>query len=357
MKNTIYLTGIVLVLILSSCLQKTTEQTSSSKHISEAGTLSEHAIIYSLPRTVIKIDVEYERIVGKKGPFYSLRGKHLGITEGLDEDFTSWRIKNINISSCNESDPAEYYMAENASNAALLEMTASGLVMTGGQESKGSINNIEDYYIEKPFYPDLTVKGGLEKYQDTASRLMPTDTGFVRVPYVEINTRYKSIDKKAEEAAAFIIKIRKRRFKLMSGQYDTFPEGQALQYAVEKLSALENEYLALFMGKTVRYSYTKSFEWIPKKNELSRELFKFSNELGMLSMDEEGEKIRAVLSPLGNTKLLTEHSYDSSDTVNVSGLIYRVPETSELTIKKEDTELLKQRLHIYQLGPRLRIPE
>ena len=71
------------------------------------------------------------------------------------------------------------------------------------------------------------------------------------------------MEDKAREAAAFIYKIRKRRFKLISGQYDTHPESTALETAVRELNELEDNYLALFIGRYTTDTLTHRYQYIP----------------------------------------------------------------------------------------------
>jgi hypothetical protein len=54
----------------------------------------------------------------------------------------------------------------------------------------------------------------------------------------------KSLEEKAEEAAAFIYKLRKRRFKLLVGQEQPVPDGNALDISIRELDELEKEYLS-----------------------------------------------------------------------------------------------------------------
>jgi hypothetical protein len=54
-------------------------------------------------------------------------------------------------------------------------------------------------------------------------------------PYGINRLNQKTLEEKAQEAALFIFKIRKRRFKLLAGQYDVFPEEQALATSVREI--------------------------------------------------------------------------------------------------------------------------
>lgn len=328
--------------------------------ISELKTIPKDAFVYSLPRTVISVDIEYEKIIGKRGPFYDLRFKYLGLEEGLEEDFTYWSLSNIQLSSHQEIDPQEYYVVSGNVYSNFLSLSKRGLVLSAESGMLGEgIDNLDPFFKDEAFFTDLSVKRNLEVVTDTASKMVFVDTGFIRVPYVEMKSRFKTLDEKAEEAANFIIKIRKRRFKLLSGQYDVFPEGVALEYAVKELTKLENEYLALFIGKTVRYKYSKLFEVIPESgsSEQSIALFNFSESTGVQDMGRPaGNLVKLNIKALGTTRPLEPYQF-STDSLSLGELIYRVPEVTEITIHKESKILFMQKLLVYQLGLLLRLPE
>ena len=328
--------------------------------VSELNSIPRDAFVYALPRTVISVDIEYDKIVGKQGPFYDLRFKYLGLEEGLKEDFTSWSMNNIKLSSYQEIDPEEYYVVSGIISSNFLSLSKSGLVLSVESGAFGEgINKFDPFVEDEVFFTDLSVKRNVEVLIDTASKMVFVDTAFIRVPYVEMKSRFKTLDEKAEEAANFIIKIRKRRFKLLSGQYDVFPEGVALEYAVKELTKLENEYLALFVGKTVRYKYSRSVEVIPESGleEQTYPLFSFSHTDGLMP-DEipDGNQVSLNIRSLGTTRLLEQYEY-RSDSLSPGGLIYRVPEVTQVEVLTGEGALYSKKLLIYQLGKLLRLPE
>jgi len=328
--------------------------------ISELNAIPKDAFVYALPRTVINIDIEYEKIISKKGPFYDLRFKYLGLEEGLEEDFTSWSLNNIHVSSYQEIDPEEYYVVSGIVSSNFLSLSKYGLVLSveSGMYGEG-IDKFDPFVEDEVFFTDLSVKRNAEVLVDTASKMVLVDTAFIRVPYVEMKSRFKTMEEKAEEAANFIIKIRKRRFKLLSGQYDVFPEGAALEYAVKELTKLENEYLALFVGKTVRYKYSRSFEVIPEsgREEQAYPLFSFSSTDGLIpERIPNGKQVTFNIKSLGTTRLLEQYEF-KSDTLSSGGLIYRVPEVTQVELLGGESVWYSKKLLIYQLGKLLQLPE
>ena len=359
MRSVVLFLGSLSFIVFIAC-NPIQELRKSVNPISELDAIPKDAIVYALPRTVIGIDIEYEKIVGKRGPFYDFRFKYLGLEDGLKEDFTSWSLSNIKLSTYQEIDPEEYYVVSGIVSSSFISLSKKGLILSVESGLFGNgIDELDLFVEDKVFFTDLSVKRNVEVHTDTASKMVFVDTGFVRVPYVEMKSRFKTLEEKAEEAANFIIKIRKRRFKLLSGQYDVFPEGLALEYAVKELTKLENEYLALFVGKTVRYKYIKSLELVPKSgsSEQSFPLFHFSETSGVQALvNPVGRQVKLNLKSLGTTSALEPYQF-RSDSLSSGELIYRVPEVTEITIHEESKILFKQKALVYQLGLLMRLPE
>ena len=243
-----FLTSLMIVIILAGC--STVEYYQKGRALSESDQLSANSIIYALPKTTLTFDVKVKKTIYKHGPYYRYAEKYLGITEVSSEDWEEWTISDIGINADEEVDPEHYYMLESNGPLELnaMALTKSGLILTPNPELYAKKPVVQSVVSEKPepvFHTDLSVKRNFRLVSDTNYRFIETDTGFVQVPYLYERTIKLTLEEQAEEAANFIIKIRKRRFKLMSGQYDVFPEGIALQYAVENLTILEKEYFTV----------------------------------------------------------------------------------------------------------------
>ena len=360
MYRSILLSFISMLLLIVGCkpiekvLQKKVEP------IPANGKVPNNAIVYALPRTVLGIHVEFEKVIQKKGPLFNYRKKYLGLEEGISADRSYWMISKVGISSSEEVDPNHYYMVQTTEPlyTNYLHLTKAGLVMSPepGLSSGKSVNWTEKQIVPTlVYFTDLSVKRNLDQVTDTAFKLVATDTGFIKVPYVEYKNRLKTGDEKAKEAAEFIIKIRKRRFKLLSGQYDVFPEGTALEYAVNKLNRLEEEYLALFLGKTVKQVSQRSYEWIPDTKQSSTVLFRFSEKKGLTGKgDRTGEPVILQVENLSDRPL--QNMVQPGDSIDTSELIYRVASLASVTISYGKKDILTNRIMIDQLGTLFRLP-
>jgi len=325
-----------------------------------SGLVPDEAIVYALPRTVLGIHVEFVKVIQKKGPFYNYRKKYLGLKEGISADRSYWKISKVEVSASEEIDPARYYMIRSVEPvySSYLHLTQAGLIMSplpGLFAGYPGVSNLNALPPALAYFTDLSVKRNINQVTDTAFKLVATDTGFIKVPYVEYKNRLKTGDEKAEEAADFIIKVRKRRFKLLSGQYDVFPEGTALEYAVNKMNKLEEEYLALFLGKTVKQYYKRSFEWVPETGRDIKELFRFSEKNGLTTKNDPSGM--PVIIKVENTEVKPlQDMVQPGDSIDTSALIYRVPVPTTVAVQYGKKNLITRRFMVDQFGILFRLP-
>ena len=360
MDRSILLSFISLLLLMVGCKPMEEMLQRKVEPVPSGGKVPHDVVVYALPRTVLSIQVESEKFIQKKGPLFNYRKKYLGLEEGISADRTYWKISKIEISASEEVDPTHYYMVQTVEPlySNYLHLTKAGLVMS---PEPGLFSGKPVNLIEKPneppliYFTDLSVKRNLDQVTDTAFKSVATDTGFIKVPYVIYKNRLKTGDEKAKEAADFIIKIRKRRFKLLSGQYDVFPEGSALEYSVNKLNRLEEEYLALFLGKTVKQVCQISYEWIPDPVQSSTELFQFSEKKGPTDKgDRLGKPVVLKIENLSEKPL--QNMVQPGDSIDTSALIYRVAAPASVSISYDKKDIFKDRIMIDQLGTLFRLP-
>ncbi len=341
-------------LMLTSCfIHRETAQT-RVENLEPGTALPGGTVLYALPRTSLVVRVEAVKTVRVPGPFRKYAEKYLGIKPQITESSTVWTLKKADISSYTEPDPANYFTVTAngllAGNA--LALTRQGLILDlahmAGTETP-AFDVTSDEPDGKPYFTDLSVKRNIIEKIDTVYRTVMQDTGFVRIPVVRTSESPKTLDDKAEEAANFIIKIRKRRFKLMSGQYDPYPRDEALEFAVKELTRLEHEYLALFLGKEVHQSWYYRFLFTPDDPSKQQVLFRFRKESGVCQDGNcEGMPVYFTWKTAGNAPQVP------SDTVSIadsSRLYYRIPELTDVRLKYNDRVLAQKHILIYQFGP------
>jgi hypothetical protein len=99
-------------------------------------------------------------------------------------------------------------------------------------------------------FVDFSVPNIIERV-DTFIRRINVDTTtfeevFFRKTFIE-----KTTEQKAREAANFILRLEDQRLSLITGYHEVNYSAEVMQFMNEELRGLQEEYLALFKGKTV----------------------------------------------------------------------------------------------------------
>lgn len=320
-------------------------------------------VIYALPQTVIKLDVTAEKTILKRGPFADYATKYLGLSDVVSASDVQWKLKAIEASSVGEVDPEQYHKITTSGDyePILISLSANGLLkgfnVTRNQiiekEKEVFFVSAEDADIE---YGKFSIDPIVKYRKDTVYKLVETDTAFVKVPVLEKQALTKSVEEKAEEAAHEIFKLRKRRFKILTANYELLPpDGKAYEVIVRELKKLEEDYLSLFIGKKVSSIQKFQFSYTPKKAEKGGVIFRMSAQKGPVGVDDlEGKPIRIAFKNLQSTGELA-----ITPTAGVAPeklIFYRIPDLADVSISDGKNILFKDRMTIAQFGKIANMP-
>jgi hypothetical protein len=362
--KTIHLTTYILLLILVSC--KPTSETRTTKI--DSNTLNaESGIIYALPRTNLQFNVEASKTEIIPGPYYEYAEKYMGLENVPEKEETIWNITNIEINTYQDIDPEQYYMIEPSGkmHVDFNKLFENGTILPVNKPVESNFPNTfygNDNTNNDIVFTDLSVTKYVGKEKVTYYKRVQRDSLFAKVPVTETQTVYKSFAEKAEEAANFIFTIREKRVELLTGMADFYPEGKALEVALEELNRLENDYLALFIGKRFTSHYSATFEFTPTAQELEQPyiLFRYNEEKGLLAANDlSGRPIIIELEQMNQTRNL---SFLMDDKINREGmeyhnkLYYRVPDVVQVKVFDGNTMLASRKVQVEQYGEVLQFP-
>jgi hypothetical protein len=235
-----------------------------------------------------------------------------------------------------------------------------GIVMTGSETIHESIkgNGLQstsrDNFIR---YEDLGVSNNFEERTETMYKTIVTDTAFVEVPVQRTVVEQKSSATKAREAANFLLELRTRRFEMLTGEYEVYPDGEAMGASIQKLDQMEASYLSLFTGKTITRVLKRTWFIVPEPgvDPSTYPLDVFSTMLGFVPAEmNEGQPLEVVMAPMGKT--IRVGGYFSSSSVPPNALLYRIPDLVELKVMLGEQALSTHRVSIYQSGHMLTAP-
>ena len=290
----------------------------------------------------------------------------MGIAEIIKQKSSHWQIHDVVTTPHMELDPQHFYslsVLEGESRGDYLDpFLEKGIVMDGTEliqeELKGTalLSSLNNEILR---YLDLGVYANFEERTETMYKTLVTDTSFVKVPVQRTVVEQKSFAMKAKEAADFLLEIRTRRFEMLTGEYEVYPDGEAMAAAINKLDQLEESYLSLFTGKTISRIEKRAYFIVPESGSTPSQyhLGMFSNQLGFVP-DElmEGVGLVVKIEPMGKTNSPGSSFDRSNERDPYNKLYYRLPDMADLNIVLGSEVLSKQRISIFQSGAVITTP-
>jgi hypothetical protein len=307
-------------------------------------------IVYSLPRTGIRIFVEAEQERFFHGPYYEYAEKYLGIKNARSSDFEKWTITDVKFDTYSEPDPNEVYKAFGPV-ASMLNLSEEGVLL--GINSDAECPDREVYtsdFTKQPNVPN-------DVWTDLSmhSFLAEIDT----LPFTMWDN--KPFEKKVEEAAHDITKLRKRKFLTLAANYDQLPpDGEAYKVMVKELEKIEREYVGLFIGKSYTRKHKYVFEVVPgADNGKGVIAFRFSSSGGVQAKENVSGK-PIMLEFISNKKLIQNggeaSGMQTSADAGKSGVYYRIPANGTIRLHNGE-ELASARVTVAQFGKVTDVPE
>ena len=314
----------------------------------ETSTVITGGIVYSLPRTGIRIFVEASQEKYFHGPYYEYALKYLGIKNAPSTDAENWVITGIKMETFGEPDPTEVHKASGIV-ASMLSLSEEGVLVGINSDSKGEKEKVfsseftKIITVPKQIWPDLSMHSFLAN-KDSSRRS---------------GDRLKTFEEKAAEAAHDILKLRKRKALTLAAKYDKLPpDGKAYQVMADELDKIIEDYMALFIGKSFREKHSYTFEVMPD-GKISKGLvaFRFSPSAGVLPDNNvSGKPIMIDLEPGSDLAHNSTLSAATRETTS-AGIYYRVPGFALARVLNGSDVLAQARLPIAQLGVVTPLPD
>ena len=163
------------------------------------------------------------------------------------------------------------------------------------------------------------------------------------MPVEETYEVQKTPEMKAREAADVILKARKERFNISTGNTDATFSGEALGAALAELDRVEKEYLTLFTGYTVSREQSGSFDIVPSGSTRKYSAFRLNGKEGLVT-DGPGTVYSLEFAP----EEVSDPQTALRDTKNV--VHYRIPAVCHVRLTTGGKTLFESRIPVYQLG-------
>lgn len=357
-----------LLLVMAAVLScQTPTKVMNIKHVDK---VDDEAILFALPQTVVRVEVEVTKEIVRRGPYFNYAEKYLGIKDVPTEDSYRWYISDIRLSTYEKPDTNHFYLANLNEKA---EEQFAGLAEKGHVMSYYFLDQLGSHQIEQGnlflneqdsesvIYTDLSVREYLtEVIEPVRQRVQREDTSFIRITEYTKSVLEKSPEKKAQEASSFIIKLRNRQFKLLAGAVNKaqFPDSESVKYMNEELQRIEEEYIELFTGKTINQTKTYYFDLTPTPRDLSKKvLFYFSETIGMSLNSYGGFPVSIEIMRVGDTQVLNRlYMHPENNTVEKNSLVYRIPDDAIIKVMDGNDVIAIKRVAINQFGTIITMP-
>ena len=327
---------------------------SAQKKSDPQGTLA-----YSLPSTVINLEVEALQEKFYAGPYAKYAEKYLGI-KVRQNDETTYQLVQISMTPCVEADQSERYMLsveKGKVDASFLKLSAAGLVSFADAVAGGETK----WRFPARTTSDFSDKGVSSNLTSEATVLYKNDRKEAAYNKVSVQQNMivaKSPEKKAAETADMILDLRKQRLQIVTGDTDATYSGEAMAAAIEELTRLEKEYMTLFTGYSETQLQKMNFEVIPDPERESQRYiaFRLSDTAGLVPADNlSGKPIALELIPQDIAQLNADPDKDTKKSAAVLAY-YRIPAICTVKLSEGVDILLQTRIPVYQLGVKASLP-
>jgi len=339
---------ITVIFITGSLLA--TGKDDKKKEVPGSASGATEGVVYSLPQTGIRVHIKATRERFVNGPFCNYASKLLGIENAPTTSSDRWNMDEMSLETFSQPDPDQVHKALGQA-AQLVSLTESGILAGINSGVKTPESKIETQsFLTKDLqnrvnFTDLSIWSFYSPTDSTKSFKMVS----------------KNTDQKAAEAAETIFNLRNSRFALLTNADDEpLPDGKAFEVMRDELAKMEENYLALFIGKSAKQNYEFSFDFVPGEKTAKGEVFfRFSEDRGVLpKSDLSGRPI--VMEITKDDNLAAKQSALSTSAnpeAGKSGLYYRMPGMSEIRILDGSKQLAGARAPIAQFGTTAPLPE
>ncbi len=232
--------------------------------------IKKNSFLYYLPQSTLEIKVTVTKETLVPGPYSKYAEKYLCIKNAEMTNVSDVKIENVDIRQIAQPDPNACFMVV-CDKEANLNYNSRGIVTGYNCDSQTEISYDEEKShftkasnIATPLFTDYGVKQNFTKNTDTTYKVVEVDSVFQKIPIYNKVIISKDEEMKAEEAANYIIKIRKRLFKVLTAQFETETPPADIDIMVNELKDMEKRYLELFVGKIVKETREYVFYYTPQ---------------------------------------------------------------------------------------------
>lgn len=311
-------------------------------------------LTYSLPSTTITMEVEAVQERFYAGPYAKFAEKYLGI-KARQKDETTFSLTQIRMQPLLEADQSRRYsvnVKKGQMDGTFLRLSSGGFVSFSDAASGEGV--MWRFATDgKGDFTDKGISSNLTSESATLYRNDRKESGSVQQSMLV----EKSLEQKAAETAQMILKLRRQRLQIVTGDTDATYSGEAMGAAIEEITRLEKEYMTLFAGYSDFQTQKKIFEVIPEAGRDSQiyVAFRLSDTAGLVPADNlSGKPVVMEIIP----QEFSSPAVSDADLKNRKEALiyYRIPSMCTVKLLDGVNLLMQSRMPVFQLGRESSVP-
>lgn len=332
---------------------------------------SRQGYFYALPRNAVVIDITVLKDEHIPGPFAQYAEKLLSLEDVVTRQTQQFSIQEVTFTRLAEPDPNQFYFVEAEPDELgnmpfSLHVTENGIITSvNAEKPEARVQQIEagtSRNLQSSFQASFNhfMESLLHERVDTILERVRMDTITVERKTLRRTWVEKTSEVRAREVADQILKIRGKRFDLLSGFAEITYSKEALQYMNEQLEKSENDYLELFTGISGQSIAKYRFTYLPDKNNTAMPdtLFHFCTNRGIINIpDRNTQPVVLTIFRDNATRQMSVFTMNPTGKRQTQrGFYYRIPENARFTITSADNTIAETQMMISQFGVTTSLP-
>lgn len=323
MKKTAILIATAVFVSATPAFGQQTKVLTAEKH-------NEYGLVYSLPKTALRVTVKARKLERKAGPYYQYAKKYLGTDRVITEDASAWSITDVMLEPYGVSDDTEQYLMQlKPGSPTTMGVSDNGMILSINTAPKRS-------RLREMAQPATACKAAVGN-----EYLQYVDEDF-------IGSQAKA--KQAEMLSASLMEVRDSYLSLTRGTADNMPtDGKQLELMLGSLKAQEKALTEAFTGVSHTEEAVRTYTFVPEKDG-KEILFRLSDFGGFTTKDDYSG------DPVYLTVKVTRRGELPKDADGVEkkfpkdGVVYGIPGTANIKISYKGETLADEDFEMAQFG-------
>ncbi len=323
----------------------------------------EGGVVYALPKTVVRVEVVFEKTDFSVSPYAEYAEELLGFDIGEAEQW--YRIEDISITAINKPDPEHYYYIDPGCSNVSVCLNDDGLLRSiNSQTPLERKERTKTVKIEKMSKINLTdILYETTEYENDTDEENEESQDLIKTEQPKVIE--KTLKQRAIEAAEILKELRSKKKEILYGEYESNYDPKMLNAIYEQLEIQENRYMQLFVG--VKSRITEIFYIEPEMakvvvDDQTVELFRYTHEKSIVDSSEVGAiPVYCNLRSENNLYLVNKfvknkpNSKFGNRKYHPKTFRYRIPEIVTVSVVTPDFTC-QQQVKVAQYGPIMELP-